>query len=219
MKKHAFSVVIIIVLLCCIGFMLSFSFVRDGLMNKLVVMQIDLFQDRHPSHNYSLSWVKRSVYRPQNIITLPFEWEIHCDDHKMTQEEQLRSFARGTMRFEYPKFQSLREGEGFMIEFLSGQKTFAPYAFLYGDDMIEMAPTIQMREEKFVLMPEQEEENNFLHSYPCVAYIKGNSINPHVDTKCTQVMVGDGERHLALHFPAKTGTVLKLSMLSGYYAK
>lgn len=137
----------------------------------------------------------------------------------MTQEEQLRSFARGTMRFEYPRFQSLREGEGFMIEFLSGQKTFTPYAFLYGDDMIEMAPTIQMREEKFVLMPEQEEENNFLHSYPCVAYIKGNSINPHVDTKCTQVMVGDGERHLALHFPAKTGTVLRLSMLSGYYAK
>lgn len=222
MKKHMFSGIVIVLLLSGLGFILSFSFIREALETKLTVMRIDFIEEKKTLQEESwvfAAWVKRSVYSPRNIISLPFEGDVHCDDHKMSKEEVKKNpHAWGNMRLEYPNFRSLRTGGGFVIEMLSGQTITSPYAFLYGDDLIEMAPIFQP-EAYFTLGTEASihQYSTQKDSYPCVAYIRGNTINPKVDKRCLQVMIGDWEPHLGIHFRAGAGVILKISKIGGYY--
>lgn len=88
MKKNLFVIVCIGILSLIIGFIFSFSFIREGLSLKLFAEEqyLKLSINKYLGNEINSRPVrkKHSEYSLENIITLPVEGEIDLDQHSNT---------------------------------------------------------------------------------------------------------------------------------------
>lgn len=217
MKKNVFVIVCIGLLSLIIGFIFSFSFIREGLSLKLFAEEqyLKLSINKYLGNEINSRPVrkKHSEYSLENIITLPVEGEIDLDQHSNTMIRWWDS-----VELIYPNFRALKLWAGFTITLLSWKTISAPFAFEYGNDLIEMHPTNRTQEEFFFIQTEQSLQTKPIpNGYPCVSYIKGSSINRKADEKCMQIFVGAREKHFAVQLLVQKGSKIQVTHIPWYY--